>query len=107
MLNFAGYYSYVSVLDENYVFCTRRNGKKDSFMVICGLLFEISTREGHEPNALEVQMAIKKLKRHKSPSIDQIAAELIKAEDRTFFIYSVLNQEELLEDWKGLKYDKT
>jgi hypothetical protein len=31
----------------------------------------------------------KKLKRQKSPSIDQIPAELIKAEDRTFLIYSV------------------
>jgi hypothetical protein len=51
--------------------------------------------------------SFKKLKRHKSPSIDQIPAELIKADDRTFFIYYVLNQEELFEDWKGLKDDKT
>jgi hypothetical protein len=32
-----------------------------------------------EPNAFEVQMAIKKLKRNKSPGIDLIPKELIKA----------------------------
>jgi hypothetical protein len=32
-----------------------------------------------EPNAFEVELAIEKLKRHKSPCIDQIPAELIKA----------------------------
>jgi hypothetical protein len=32
-----------------------------------------------EPSAFEVEIAIEKLKRHKPPSIDQIAAELIKA----------------------------
>jgi len=32
-----------------------------------------------EPSAFEVEMAIGKLKGHKSPSIDQIPAELIKA----------------------------
>jgi len=31
-----------------------------------------------EPSALEVVLAIEKLKRHKSPGIDQIPAELIK-----------------------------
>jgi hypothetical protein len=31
------------------------------------------------PSAFEVEMAIKKLKRYKSPGIDQIPAELIKA----------------------------
>jgi len=31
-----------------------------------------------EPNAYEVKMAIEKLKRHKSPVIDQIPAEVIK-----------------------------
>jgi hypothetical protein len=33
-----------------------------------------------EPSAFEVEMAIEKLKRYKSPGIDQIPAELIKAE---------------------------
>jgi hypothetical protein len=36
-----------------------------------------------EPNHSEVEMAIEKLKRHKSPGIDQIPAELIKAGGRT------------------------
>jgi len=42
---------------------------------------EIHTAEplGPEPSALEFELAIKKLKRHKSPRIDQIPAELIKA----------------------------
>jgi hypothetical protein len=32
-----------------------------------------------EPSALEVDLAIEKLKSHKSPGIDQIPAELIQA----------------------------
>ena len=36
-----------------------------------------------EPSALEVELAIEKLKSPKSPGIDQIPAELIKAEGRT------------------------
>jgi len=36
-----------------------------------------------EPSAAEVQLAIDKLKSHKSPGIDQIPAELIKAGGRT------------------------
>jgi hypothetical protein len=36
-----------------------------------------------EPSASEVEMAIEKLKRHKSPGNDQIPAELIKAGGRT------------------------
>jgi len=35
-----------------------------------------------EPSAFEVEMAIKKLKRRRSPGIDQISAELIKAGGR-------------------------
>jgi hypothetical protein len=35
-----------------------------------------------EPSAFEVEMAIEKLKRHKSTGIDQIPAELIKAGGR-------------------------
>jgi hypothetical protein len=34
-----------------------------------------------EPSAFEVEMAIEKLKRHKSPGIDKIPAEFIKAGD--------------------------
>jgi hypothetical protein len=36
-----------------------------------------------EPSAFEVELAIEKLKRHKSPGIDQIPAELTKAGGRT------------------------
>jgi hypothetical protein len=36
-----------------------------------------------EPSALEVELAIEKLKSHKTPGIDQIPAELIKAGGRT------------------------
>jgi len=35
------------------------------------------------PSAFEIEMAFEKLKRHKSPGIDHIAAELIKAGGRT------------------------
>jgi hypothetical protein len=51
-------------------------------------------------------MIIKKLKRHKSPGIDQILAELIKARGRTTLseiyklIYSIWNKEALPELWK-------
>jgi len=50
-------------------------------------------------------MAIEKLKRHKSPGINQIPAELIKAEGRTLrseihkLINSIWNKE-LPEEWK-------
>jgi hypothetical protein len=36
-----------------------------------------------ESRAFEVERAIEKLKRHKSPAIDQIPADLIKAGGRT------------------------
>jgi len=51
-------------------------------------------------------LAIGKLKNHKSPGIDQISAELIKAGDRTIccaihkLIISIWNKEELPEEWK-------
>jgi len=59
-----------------------------------------------EPSAFEVQLAIAKLKNHKSPGIDQIPAELIKASGRTTcraihkLIISIWNKEELPEEWK-------
>ena len=37
-----------------------------------------------EPSAFEFEMDIQKLKRHKSPGIDQIPSEFIEAEDGTF-----------------------
>ena len=51
-------------------------------------------------------MAIEKLKCHKSPSIDQIPSELIKAGGSRIcseihkLINSIWNQEELPEPWK-------
>jgi len=38
-----------------------------------------------ESSALETEMATGKLKRHKSPGVDQIPAELIKVGGRTIF----------------------
>jgi hypothetical protein len=59
-----------------------------------------------EPSAFEVEMAIEKLKRHKSPGIDQIPAELIKARSSILrseihkLIISIWNKEELPEECK-------
>jgi len=59
-----------------------------------------------EPSALEVELAIEKLKSHKSPGIDQIPEELIKAGGRTIrgaihkLIIAIWNKEELPEEGK-------
>jgi len=61
-----------------------------------------------EPIAIEVEMAIEKLKRHKSPGIDEIPAQLIKSGGRTVcceirkLISTIWNEEELPEDWQSL-----
>ena len=49
---------------------------------------EINTAEPlvHEPSASDVEQAIDKLKRHKSPGIDQIPAKLIKAGGSTIYL---------------------
>ena len=44
-------------------------------MASCVLHFVIRIRVIHGLSAFEVQMAIEKLKRHKSPSVVQISAE--------------------------------
>jgi hypothetical protein len=54
------------------------------------------------PSNLEVEIAIAKLKKYKSPSSDQIPAEIIQAGGETVsaihkLINSVLNKEELLD----------
>ena len=60
-----------------------------------------------EPSAFEFELAIGRLKNHKSPGIDQIPAELVKAGCRTIrcaihkLIISIWNKEELPEEWKG------
>jgi hypothetical protein len=69
---------------------------------------EIHTAEPLVPelSVSEFEMTIEKLKGHKSPGIDQIPAELIKAGGRTIrseihkFINSIWNKEELPEQWK-------
>ena len=58
-----------------------------------------------EPSAFEVELAIEKLKSHKSPGIDRIPGELIKAGGRTIRcvihkLISIWNKEELPEEWK-------
>ena len=59
-----------------------------------------------EPSAFEFELAIDKLKSHKSPGIDQIPAELIKAMSRTIryeiheVTISIWNKEKLTEEWK-------
>ena len=59
-----------------------------------------------EPSAFEDELAIEKLKYHKSPGIDQIPAELIKEGGRTIvceihkLIISVWNKQELPDEWK-------
>jgi hypothetical protein len=59
-----------------------------------------------KPSALEVELAIEKLKSHKSPGIDQIPAELIKAGSTTIrcaihkLIIAIWNKEEPPEEWK-------
>jgi len=69
---------------------------------------EIHTAESlvPEPSAVEFELAIDKLKSHKSPGIDQIPAELIKAGGRTIcleihkLITSIWKKEKLPEGWK-------
>ena len=59
-----------------------------------------------EPSTFDVELAIGKLKSHKSPGTDQIPAELINARGRTIcyeiykLIISIWNKEELPEQWK-------
>ena len=52
---------------------------------------EIQTEEPlvPEPSALEVEMAIEKLKRYKSPGTGQIAVEMIKAGLEQFALISI------------------
>jgi hypothetical protein len=59
-----------------------------------------------EPSASEVEVAIGKLNRYKSPSVDQIPGELIQAGGETFcseihkLIKLIWNKEELPHQWK-------
>ena len=59
-----------------------------------------------EPSASEVELAIEKLRSHRSLGIDQISGELIKAGGKTIhcetheLIISIWNKKELPEEWK-------
>ena len=59
-----------------------------------------------DPSSSEVQLAIDKLKSHKSPGIDQIPAQQIKAEGRKIcleihkLITYIWKKEKLPEEWK-------
>ena len=59
-----------------------------------------------EQSALYFEITVGKMKRHKSPGIDQIPTELIKAGGRTIrseihtLIISIRNKEKLPEEWK-------
>ena len=73
------------------------------------MLYNVSAEPlAPEPSAFEVEFGIEKLKSHKSPGIDQIPAELIKAGGGTIcheihkLIVSIWNKEELPEEWKEL-----
>jgi hypothetical protein len=63
-----------------------------------------------EPSAFEVEVAVEKLKRHKSPGNDQIPADSIKARGRAIWswihklIISIWNKEELPEEWIGINH---
>jgi len=69
---------------------------------------EIDTAEPlvPEPSAAEFELAIDKLKSHKSPGVDQIPAELIEAGGRTIcleihkLITSIWKKDKLPEEWK-------
>jgi hypothetical protein len=60
-----------------------------------------------EASYFEVEMAVEKLQRHKSPATDKLPAELIKAGGRTIcseihkLINSLWNKEELSVVWSG------
>jgi hypothetical protein len=59
-----------------------------------------------DPSAYETEVAIEKLKRYKSPDVDQIPAELIQAGGETLhleihkLIELIWNKEELPYQWK-------
>ena len=59
-----------------------------------------------KPSAFENELAIEKLKKRKSPGIDQIPAEFVKAGGKAIrckfhkLIHSIWNEEELPDEWK-------
>jgi hypothetical protein len=82
-----------------------------SSWVISHVRFSFSTTKTAEPlvpkpSSSEVENAIEKLKRYKSPGTDQIPAELIQSGGNTLrseihkLINCIWNKEELPEQWK-------
>ena len=63
-----------------------------------------------EPSVSEVELAIDKIKSHKSPGFDQIPEELIKAGGRTIYLeirklsISIWKKEKLPEEWRSRSY---
>jgi hypothetical protein len=59
-----------------------------------------------EPSVFEFELAIEKLNSHKSPGINQISAEFVKARVRKILpdicklINSILNKSKLPDEWK-------
>jgi hypothetical protein len=54
-----------------------------------------------EPRDFEFELAIEKLKSHRSPGIDHIPAEVIKAEGRAIHKLNIhICYDELHEEWK-------
>jgi hypothetical protein len=70
---------------------------------------EMHTAEPYvpEPNASEFEVPIGKLKRYKSPGVDQIPAELIQAGEETLHLENhklfklIWNREQFPHQWKG------
>jgi hypothetical protein len=52
-------------------------------LVMVGRKIHAAETSVPQPNACEFEMSIEKLKRHKTPGIDQIPTELIKGGGRT------------------------
>jgi hypothetical protein len=99
------------VADSHSILARRRN-HFSQLLTIHGV-HDVRQTEVHtaeppvpEPSAFEVEIAIEKLKRHKSLGIDQIPADLIKAGGRIIqsgthkLIISFWNKEQLPEEWK-------
>jgi hypothetical protein len=92
------------------------NGWKNYFsqlLIECAYVSDVRQIEVHTaeplvpgPSRLEVEIAIVKLKKYKSPGSDQIPAELIQAGGEILLsvihklINSVWNKEELPDQWK-------
>jgi hypothetical protein len=59
-----------------------------------------------EPSAFAIEVSVQNLRRHKSPVIGQIPADMIKARSRTILSYihklitSIWNKKELPQEWK-------